>query len=351
LIPQGCGAVYAPVCGCDGNTYSNACMAAGASVSVAAKGECKAPPSSCKAGEVGACGAGMFCEIPKGGGCGDSGMCWKVPDLCPGVVDPVCGCDGKTYGNSCLAQQSGTDVDHKGPCGTDCKIGDDKACAAGDACFAQPDATTGLVSCLGYGLCETKPKACPEVYSPVCGCNGQTYGNACEAKAAGVTVEKTGKCPGGECTIGGKGVCGPDEVCVGPTGQCGGPGSCEPMPGGCLAVYDPVCGCDGKTYSNACTATMAGVTVAALGECNAGGGGGGGPGDICGGFAGAKCKIGYVCDWTPCGSSAGVCVNEPNDPCPKPIGPVCGCDGKTYGGDCERLKAGVGKAYDGACAP
>lgn len=44
-------------------------------------------------------------------------------------------------------------------------------------------------------------------------------------------------------------------------------GSCRKKPEMCTQQYQPVCGCDNKTYSNACMAAAAGVSVSGDGEC------------------------------------------------------------------------------------
>jgi len=35
------------------------------------------------------------------------------------------------------------------------------------------------------------PQLCPAVFEPVCGCNGQTFSNACSAASAGINVDTT----------------------------------------------------------------------------------------------------------------------------------------------------------------
>ncbi|MCF6262573.1 MAG: Kazal-type serine protease inhibitor family protein [Xanthomonadales bacterium] len=45
---------------------------------------------------------------------------------------------------------------------------------------------------------------------------------------------------------------------------CMGPAKQDTM---CTMQYDPVCGCNGKTYSNACVAKVAGVLKMEKGAC------------------------------------------------------------------------------------
>jgi hypothetical protein len=67
--------------------------------------------------------------------------------------------------------------------------------------------------------------------------------------------------------------CGPDEYCAYEAGQyCGAADAtafCKPRPEMCTKDYRPVCGCDNRTYGNACTAAAAGQGILQVGECPA----------------------------------------------------------------------------------
>ena len=68
-------------------------------------------------------------------------------------------------------------------------------CQAGLTCQMEVGACRTIAD--AAGVCRKTPQVCPMIYQPVCGCDGKTYGNACQAAGAGVSVAAEGECKAG----------------------------------------------------------------------------------------------------------------------------------------------------------
>src|SRR5262245_23909391 len=64
------------------------------------------------------CDRGLWCD-PYPGQCGWAdglGTCVRVTQACNRRYDPVCGCNGRTYGNNCVRQSRKVPLNHVGRC-------------------------------------------------------------------------------------------------------------------------------------------------------------------------------------------------------------------------------------------
>ena len=250
--PEQCPRAIDPVCGCDGVNYDNDCLRQEGGARLNHPGE--GGPIECGPYPGGACDQGRVCDQV---GCTDEarGICVYPQQFCPYELQPVCGCDGRTYGNDCWRVQEAAALDHAGSCAP-LPCGDQaEGCGEGQTCNVIGCGAEAQATCVPYPECSQEVEM-------VCGCNGVTYVQDCARIQQGVALKHTGSCqgdracssrPGEECPEG--------QVCNIRSCVAGSSGLCVVRPDACPDVFMPVCDCNGQVYANDCERLRSGAPL------------------------------------------------------------------------------------------
>ncbi|MDB4942090.1 MAG: hypothetical protein JWP97_1624 [Labilithrix sp.] len=107
-----------------------------------------------------------------------------------GIAIPKCVAGSTTCGPMVMAQEFYLRVVARE--GKGCGGRGSSSCNAGQFCSWKATDICGAFD--AGGVCSYRPQMCPQIYLPVCACDGQTYSSACHAAAAGASVSSLGAC-------------------------------------------------------------------------------------------------------------------------------------------------------------
>gem|GEM_PF-6831824 len=310
-----CDDVYEPVCGLDGVTYDNACQAECEGVQYS-QGSCCVDPCG---------GLNPSVNLPwlKNNIDNSFGICSVVRfqqnedwyyyitnNQEPLIADQSRGTIYDCAGNYICSNGGFTVIDNQcGFQGFSLSVLNNGELVYDGGCTYPPTLPQLVQTAPNCNAC-----ICPAVAAPVCGVNGVTYGNSCEAACADVEIASEGFC----------------QPCT------------------CDAVYEPVCGVNGVTYANTCEAECAGIEIESEGECS--------NECLCPPFSEPVCGedgVTYInaCE-AECAGTQVAYTGSCNDcNCDNVYEPVCGINNVTYANACEAECAGAKIACQGPCLP
>lgn len=207
------------------------------------------------------CDPQFYCALDYGELCGAVGHCQPITNcgFCGGGdfgdgPNPcrLCGCDGNTYPNvqtACLARAS---IAYQGAgCGETVQEGGGGSAGAAGSSSLPPRVVT---PCGSNDDCTAKGEECCTITNR---CYPTSDPGQCAEPPAGTRFPCTSNAQ-----------CQSNEMCVG-DGGCDTPGGCVPLESGqCGIIFEPVCGCNGTTYTSADCATQSGVRVRYDGDCS-----------------------------------------------------------------------------------